>query len=70
MRKLNNQEKLQEAYRMKKEKDKTKEGKLMEKQQVKVEVTFTEGYEQRFTEALLRQYDKHVKENERKEKAG
>lgn len=50
-----------------------KEGKLMEKQQVKqvkVEVTFTEGYEQRFTEALLRQYDKHVKENERKEKAG
>lgn len=42
----------------------------MKKQQIKVEVTFTEGYEQRFTEALLRQYDKHVKENERKEKAG
>lgn len=44
----------------------------MKKQQIKVEVTFTEGYEQRFTEALLRQYDKHVKEkevSERKEKA-
>ena len=65
MRKLNNQEKLQEAYRMKKEKDKTKEGKLMEKQQVNEEVTFTEGYEQRFTDALLRQYDTHVKDNER-----
>lgn len=67
MRKLNNQEKLQEAYRMKKEKDKTKEGKLMEKQQVKVEVTFTEGYEQRFTEALLRQYDNHIKNEMRQE---
>lgn len=39
-------------------------------QEIKVEVTYTPGYEQRFTEALLRQYDKHVKENERKEKAG
>ena len=39
----------------------------MKKQQIKVEVTFTEGYEQRFTEALLRQYDNHIKNEMRQE---
>lgn len=34
-------------------------------QEIKVEVTYTPGYQRRFTEALLRQYDHHKKEEER-----
>lgn len=36
-------------------------------QEIKVEVTFTPGYERRFTEALLRQYDNHIKNEMRQE---
>lgn len=38
----------------------------MKQQEINVELTITEGYQTRFTEACLRQYENHVRENDEK----
>lgn len=43
--------------------------KTKDKPTVPVKVTFTEGYEKRFTEAILKIYAKRMKEQEKKQEA-
>ncbi len=40
----------------------------MKKQKIKLEVEFTEGYEKRFTEEIMKIYNKRVRHKEKQEK--